>query len=84
MKDAPNQDTDFSSMNSQMTGVPARIAKRLYNIQEAAIYLGRTTWAVRGMIAAGKIPYVRDGRRILLDIRDMDVWIERSKAQVID
>ncbi len=60
------------------------LPKRLYNVREAAVYLGRTTWAVRGMIAAGKIPYVRDGRRILLDIRDMDVWIEKSKAQIIE
>jgi len=40
--------------------------KRLYNLKEAAVYLGRTVWAVRGMLWAGKMPYVRDGKRILL------------------
>lgn len=57
------------------------IPKRLYSIEEAAKYLGRSLWAVREMLWAGKIPYVKDGKRILLDIRDMDSWIEKNKAQ---
>jgi excisionase family DNA binding protein len=56
--------------------------KRLYNIKEAGKYLGRSIWAVREMLYAGKLPFVRDGRRILLDINDMDRWIERNKTQV--
>jgi excisionase family DNA binding protein len=59
----------------------SQLSKRLYNIKEAAVYLGRTEWAVRGMIFAGKLSCVKDGRRVLLDIRDMDAWIERSKTQ---
>ncbi len=57
-----------------------RLNKRLYSLKEAALYLGRTVWAVREMLWAGKIPFVRDGRRILLDINDMDSWIEKSKT----
>lgn len=57
------------------------IPKRLFNIEEAAIYLGRTSCALREMLWAGKLPYVKDGKRILLDIHDMDIWIERSKDQ---
>lgn len=57
------------------------IPKRLYNIEEAAIYLGRTSNAIRQMIWDGKIPVVRDTKRILLDVKDMDSWIERSKEQ---
>jgi hypothetical protein len=34
------------------------------------------------MLWAGKIPFVKDGRRLLLDIRDMDTWIESSKTQI--
>jgi excisionase family DNA binding protein len=55
--------------------------KRLYSIKEASQYLGRTVWAVREMLWAGKLPYVKDGRRILLDIQDMDLWIEKNKTQ---
>jgi len=57
------------------------IQKRLYSIKEASIYLGRSVWAVREMLWAGKIPFIRDGKRILLDIRDMDEWIEQNKTR---
>ena len=53
--------------------------KRLLSIPEGGAYLGRTTWAVREMIWAGKLPIVRDGRRILLDIDDLDKWINQNK-----
>lgn len=49
-----------------------RPRKRLYTIPEAAEYLGRTPWAIREMIWKGKLPAVRDGRRVLLDIQDLD------------
>jgi excisionase family DNA binding protein len=55
------------------------IPKRLYSLKEASTYLGRSVWALREMLWAGKMPYVRDGRRILLDIEDMDAWIEKNK-----
>ncbi len=55
--------------------------KRLYSINDASVYLGRSVWAVREMIWAGKISYVRDGKRILLDIIDMDRWIEQNKTK---
>jgi excisionase family DNA binding protein len=58
-----------------------QIAKRLYSIDEASIYLGRTVWAVREMVWAGKLPYVKDGRRILLDIEDMETWVEKNKIR---
>ncbi len=56
-----------------------RPAKRLYDLKEASLYLGRTVCALREMIWAGKLPVVKDGRRILLDVYDMDRWIEQSK-----
>lgn len=59
-----------------------RPEKRLYSIKEAAQYLGRSVWAVREMLWAGKIPYVKDGKRILLDIYDMDEWIEKNKTRI--
>lgn len=57
--------------------------KRLYSVAEASRYLGRSVWGIREMIYAGKIPYIKDGRRVLLDIRDMDTYIEDNKIQVI-
>ncbi len=57
------------------------LTKRLYSIKDASVYLGRTVGALREMLWAGKLPFVKDGRRILLDIRDMDQWIETSKVR---
>ena len=56
--------------------------KRLYSVEETAEYLGRTPWAVRHLIWNGVLPAVKIGRRIQVDIRDMDALIEHSKSNV--
>jgi excisionase family DNA binding protein len=58
--------------------------KRLYTIPEAAEYLGRLPWAVRSMIWAGKLPAVKDGKRILVDVYDLDRWVEANKVRYMD
>lgn len=66
-------------MKAQRIDNPVR-QKRLYSIQDASVYLGRSVWAVREMLWAGKMPYIKDGRRVLLDIADIDAWIEKNKT----
>jgi excisionase family DNA binding protein len=61
-----------------------RLRKRLYTIAEAAEYLGRSPWAVRSMIWAGKLPAVKDGKRILVDVYDLDRWVEANKVSYAD
>lgn len=69
-------------MKAQRISNPSqKVNKRLYSIPEAGQYLGRTLWSIREMIYAGKIPYIRDGRRMLLDIEDMDSWIENNRQK---
>jgi len=58
---------------------PHVISKRLYTIKEASIYLGRPLWGVRTLIWNGKIPYIQDGRKYYLDVKDMDAYIEKEK-----
>ncbi len=58
------------------------LSKRLYSIKEAAMYIGRSERALREMIWAKKIAVIRDGKRILLDIRDINEWIETHKESV--
>lgn len=53
--------------------------KRLYSLDEAAEYLGRSTEAVREMQYTGKIPVVRMDRRVQFDVKDLDRIIEASK-----
>jgi excisionase family DNA binding protein len=53
---------------------------RLRSIRDTAEYLGVSTWTVREMIWRGELPHVRIGRRILLDIRDLEAFIARKKG----
>ena len=63
---------------SQRLG-PANLSTRLLTIEQAALYIGRSVEAVRHMVSAGKIPTIRADRRIQIDIRDLDHWIEVNK-----
>jgi excisionase family DNA binding protein len=59
----------------------AKVSKRLYSVPEAAQYLGRSSWSVRRLIWSGDLPEVRAGRRVHLDINDMDAFIEKNKLR---
>jgi excisionase family DNA binding protein len=54
--------------------------RRLLSVDEAARYLSLSKREVYNMVAHGELPAVRHGRRTMLDIRDLDHWIERSKG----
>ena len=56
------------------------VQKRLYDVDEAATYLGRTPNAVRLMISRGKLRSCNGDGRVMLDVRDLDRWIEDSKS----
>jgi len=58
----------------------AKVSKRLYSIPEAATYLGRSAWSVRHLVWAGELPEVRVGRRVHLDVLDMDEFINKHKV----
>lgn len=62
---------------SHIVGTPRRT--RLLNVEEAALYLGRSPEAIRHMIGGGKLPIVRGIRRIQIDVQDLDRWIESNK-----
>lgn len=54
--------------------------KRLFTLSEAAVYLGRSEWAVRRLIWSGELPHIRQGRRVHLDVRDMEQFIDRNRV----
>lgn len=74
-------------------GSPATIPPRLLDLRAAAAYLSCSYWTVRDWVAAGYLPVVdlppvrpREGerprktlRRVLLDVRDLDAFIEGRK-----
>jgi excisionase family DNA binding protein len=49
---------------------------------QAANYLAVSPWQLRKLIAQGQIPVVQvhNGARFLLDVRDLDGYIERNKV----
>ena len=67
----------IDQIKSQMAQQPS---KRLLTVAEAAIYLGRTDNAIREMIRSGKLKAVKTDGHVMLDIRDLDAFIEAGKA----
>jgi excisionase family DNA binding protein len=57
----------------------AGIQPRLMTVDQGAAYLARTKEAVQHLVASGKLPTVRGDRRVFLDVRDLDAWIEQNK-----
>jgi excisionase family DNA binding protein len=57
------------------------IERRLLTIQEAARYLGRSGWSVRRLVWAGELPCVRGGRRVHIDVMDLEVFIAQHKVR---
>jgi excisionase family DNA binding protein len=55
--------------------------KRLFTLNEAGAYIGLSHWRVRSLIYSGQLPYVRLGRRILIDLRDLDALIDSKKQR---
>jgi len=64
-------------------GICCPLPKRLYSLPEAAHYLGRTLWSMRELIWKGSIPIVREGKRIFVDIADMEAYVTKHKTIVL-
>ncbi len=56
-----------------------RISKRLYTLKESAIYLGRGLHGVRDMVWRGEVPIVRTGRKMFIDIKDLEAYVSKNK-----
>lgn len=67
-------------MKAHGTSSP-QLTKRLYSIPEAAMYLGRSVWSIRELIWSGRLPCVKVGRRIHVDINDLDSFISQHKTR---
>ena len=54
--------------------------KRLLSIKNSAEYLGRGVYGIRELIWSGQLPIVRNGRKIFVDIEDLNAYISRNKT----
>lgn len=57
------------------------IAPRLLRIPEAAAYLSATTWYVEELVRGNKLPFVVVGKYRVIDVRDLDAWINAEKRR---
>jgi hypothetical protein len=65
----------------------AEIEPRLLDIDDSARYLAMSDKGLRELITAGELPYIQKlpGRLpYLIDIRDLDRWIERAKTSALN
>jgi|SRR5215469_7710844 len=54
--------------------------QRLLSVKEAAKYLGSSPWHIRRAFRDGDFPRIRWGRRDMVDIVDLNAFIEKLKA----
>jgi excisionase family DNA binding protein len=65
--------------------VDAQVAptKRLLTMEQAGEYLGRSRESMQHLVSSGKLPTVRSDRRVFLDVKDLDEWIQANKVHGI-
>ena len=56
-------------------------SRRLLRLREAAQYVSLSPWKLRRLVQDGQLPIVKYGENApwLLDVRDLDTWVERHK-----
>ena len=57
---------------------------RLLTVDQAAVYLGRTDSAIRGMLKRGVVPRMRIDGRVMFDVQDLNALIEQNKVEEHD
>lgn len=55
------------------------VQKRLLDVDEAAVYLGRTPNSLRILESRKALQGVRNDGRLMFDLRDLEKWIEGGK-----
>lgn len=55
------------------------VKPRLLTVEQAGIYVGRTPNAVRILLSRGAFPAVKADGRTMLDVQDLDRWIDQNK-----
>ena len=55
--------------------------RRLLSVEQAAVYISLSEREVYNMVSIGDLDAVKHGRRKMIDIRDLDAWIESRKKK---
>jgi excisionase family DNA binding protein len=54
---------------------------RWLDVKGAAAHLGVTVSFVRSLLWDGEVPFVRAGKRFIVDRQDLDAWAVRRKER---
>ena len=60
---------------------PFTVVPRLLRIPEAAHYIGGTNWFVEELVRENKITFLVVGKYRVIDVRDLDAWIDVEKGR---
>jgi len=53
---------------------------RLLTLKEAAAYLSLSLSTIKNMLVSSELRVVSRGGRRMIDVQDLDIWIERHKG----
>jgi hypothetical protein len=56
------------------------IPKRLYSVRDSSGYLCLGIHGVRKLIWDGKVPVVKIGRKMFIDIQDLETFVSKNKV----
>ncbi len=76
-------DNNTLKTGKKAQGICYPLPKRLFTLREASVYLGRTLWGMRELVWAGKISIVRDGKRMFIDIQDLEAYVKKNKTTYV-
>jgi excisionase family DNA binding protein len=61
--------------------VQVREGVRLLNVKEAALFLGTTPASLYSMVWRREITFIKIGRSVRFDVKDLEALIEQSKVK---
>ena len=68
-----------AGIRKALDGVNEGRNKRLLSVEQAATYLSLSKRELYNMIANNELSAVKHGRRKMVDLRDLDAWIDSNK-----
>jgi excisionase family DNA binding protein len=70
---------------SNSSSLPRDLSQRRgLRIQDAPHYLSATPCFIRSLIARGGLPFVKVGKRFVIDRLDLDRWLDSQKTAQAD
>jgi|SoiMethySBSTD1v2_1073268.scaffolds.fasta_scaffold311721_2 excisionase family DNA binding protein len=75
---------ELAQHKTPATGVVSTTTKRLLTVPEAAAYLGLSKLTIYEWVSQRKIEYVKVGRLVKFDQRQLERWIEKHTVKVLN